>query len=54
MSRHDPPVDQRPHRSSDAIDRRALIGRHSPQLGPTDEGVLSVGNGSFEIGRAHV
>jgi len=50
MSRHDPPVDQRPHRSSDAIDRRALIGRHSPQLGPTDEGVLSVGNGSFAVG----
>ena len=33
-----------------SIDRRAVIGRHSPVLTGADDGVLSVGNGSFAAG----
>ena len=33
-----------------SIDRRAVVGRHSPVLSGADEAVLSVGNGSFAAG----
>lgn len=32
------------------IDRRSLVERHSPRLGPESRAVLSVGNGHFAVG----